>query len=217
MHSTATARSTTSRATTSTTGACAAAPPMRVSAAFTPFVDVLVDARRYDASDDQYRLSAQFRRHRRRGSAARSTSQGILTGSVDFGYGARNYQDPRLANLASPLFDASLIWTATALTTCPLKSDLKPRRDHQPPARPARAARNHARESTTRFAAADALRDGELRDRRLCRHAAAGTRRPPSASSASYNINRDVVLKASASRQFYVSNQPGTNYAATIS
>jgi hypothetical protein len=25
-----------------------------------------------------------------------------------------------------------------------------------------------------------------------------------------------VVLKASASRQFYVSNQPGTSYAATV-
>src|SRR5208282_534198 len=38
------------------------------------------------------------------------------------GYGERNYQDPRLPNLASPLIDASLIWTATPLTTVTLKS-----------------------------------------------------------------------------------------------
>jgi hypothetical protein len=34
--------------------------------------------------------------------------------------------------------------------------------------------------------------------------------------AASYSLNRDVVLKASASRQFYVSSQPGTSYEATI-
>ncbi len=34
--------------------------------------------------------------------------------------------------------------------------------------------------------------------------------------AANLNLNRDVVLKASASRQFYSSTQPGTNYAATV-
>jgi hypothetical protein len=32
----------------------------------------------------------------------------------------------------------------------------------------------------------------------------------------SYNLNRDVVLKASLSRQFYSSTEPGANYAATV-
>ena len=45
-----------------------------------------------------------------------------LTGSLDLGYGARAYKDPRLPDLSSPLFDASLIWTATPLTTVTLKS-----------------------------------------------------------------------------------------------
>ncbi len=45
-----------------------------------------------------------------------------LTGEASFGYGARAYDDPRLRNFGGPLVDASLIWSATPLTTVTAKA-----------------------------------------------------------------------------------------------
>jgi hypothetical protein len=41
----------------------------------------------------------------------------MLTGEVSIGYSARTYSDPRLENLKGLLTSASLVWTATPLTT----------------------------------------------------------------------------------------------------
>ena len=41
----------------------------------------------------------------------------LLTGEAAVGYAMRSYQDPRLNNLQGLLTSASLIWTATGLTT----------------------------------------------------------------------------------------------------
>lgn len=186
----------------------------RVSPVLTPFLDVLVDSRLYDAREDQfgYQRSSDGIAVRVGGEIDLSK---VLTGSVDIGYGLRNYQNPRLANVTSPLFDASLTWTATPLTSVALKSV------------------SSIAETTQAGAAADVQHTTTLEvDHALRRWLAlcgtvsyatdlyAGLPWRDATTtfglSASYNINRDVVLKASASRQFYVSNQPGTNYTATI-
>jgi hypothetical protein len=45
----------------------------------------------------------------------------LLTGQVSGGYGVRRYADPRLPNLRGPVFDTSLVWTATPLTRVTLR------------------------------------------------------------------------------------------------
>jgi hypothetical protein len=41
----------------------------------------------------------------------------LLTGEIALGYTQRTYEDPRLPNIEGLVGDASLIWTASALTT----------------------------------------------------------------------------------------------------
>ena len=185
-----------------------------VSPEFKPFLDVKVDARRYDLGEDQdgYQRDSD-------GAEARVGADieltHLLSGSLDVGYGERHYEDPRLPNLASPLIDASLIWTATPLTTVTLKtvSSL---------GETTIAGASGAAQHATTLAIDHALRRyltltgtfGYLTD------AYVGVPIRDATTSfglaASYNLNRDVVLKASASRQFYSSTEPGTNYAATV-
>ncbi len=44
-----------------------------------------------------------------------------VTGEVSGGYVQRDYEDPRLINLRGPTVDASVIWTASPLTTVTLR------------------------------------------------------------------------------------------------
>jgi hypothetical protein len=113
-----------------------------VSPEFKPFLDVKGDARRYDLGEDQYGYERNSDGVEGRVSADIEFTR-LLTCGLDVGFGERNYQDPRLPNLASPLVDASLIWTATALTTVTLKSVSKPQRNEARPAR--RSARRRWR------------------------------------------------------------------------
>jgi hypothetical protein len=91
-----------------------------ITPGITPFVEGRVDTRQYDQTFD----SSGFAR----------TSDGIaglagttfefsrkLTGEVSGGYAERSYQDARLKDLKGPLTEASLIWSATPLTTVTLK------------------------------------------------------------------------------------------------
>jgi hypothetical protein len=186
----------------------------RASASFRPFFDALVDTRRYDSGVDQYGYQ-----HNSDGVAARIGAEadlaGILTGSVDVGYGERNYQDPRLPNFESPLFDAALVWTVTGLTTVTLKSvsslaettirGASGAAQHATTLEIDHALRRYLTLAGTVGYATDAYAGLPLRDATTTFSLAA-----------SYSLNRDVVVKASASRQFYVSSQPGTSYAATV-
>ena len=181
---------------------------------FKPFLDVKVDTRRYDLGEDQYGYERNSDGVEARAGADVELTR-LLTGSLDVGYGDRNYQDPRLPNLASPLIDAALVWTATPLTTVSLKTTTSLSETTIPGAS---GAAQHA----TTLEIDHALRRyltltgtiGYLTD------AYAGLPLRDATTTfglvASYNLNRDVVLKASASRQFYSSNEPGTNYTATV-
>jgi hypothetical protein len=185
-----------------------------VNPAVKPFLDVLVDTRRYDSGVDQYGYQRDSN-----GVAVRVGAEidlaHSLTGSLDVGYGERNYRDPRLPNLASPLFDAALVWTPTGLTTVTLKSasslgettirGASGAAQHATTLEIDHALRRYITLTGTVGYVTDAYAGIPLRDATTTFGLAA-----------SYSLNRDVVLKASASRQFYVSNQPGTGYAATI-
>jgi len=81
-----------------------------------PFVEASLDTRRHDLEVD----SSGFARNSngttvKAGSTLELTR--VLTGEVALGYTRRNYEDARLEAVAGLIGDASLIWTASALTT----------------------------------------------------------------------------------------------------
>jgi hypothetical protein len=85
-----------------------------------PFVEGLVDTRKFDDSVD----TSGFRRSSngvgaRVGSTFELTRQ--LTGEVSVGYQQRKYDDARLRDLRGFVGDAALIWSATPLTTVTLR------------------------------------------------------------------------------------------------
>jgi hypothetical protein len=87
-----------------------------------PFVQAEGDTRVHDLAFDR----SGFQRDSTGGYAKAGTSfefSRLLTGEIAIGYAARNYVDPRLEPLQGLLTSASLIWTATPLTTARFYSD----------------------------------------------------------------------------------------------
>jgi hypothetical protein len=87
-----------------------------LSPAVKPFVEVEGDTRVHDLQYDRN----GYERDSTGGYGEAGTSfefTRLLTGQVSIGYEARNYVDPRLNRLAGLLTAASLVWTATPLTT----------------------------------------------------------------------------------------------------
>ncbi len=81
-----------------------------------PFVDLLIDDRIHDQTIDY----TGFERDSagvvgQVGSSFELTR--LLSGEISAGYGARSYQDPRLKNIDSPVFNGAIIYAATPLTT----------------------------------------------------------------------------------------------------
>jgi hypothetical protein len=86
----------------------------------TPFVEVTADTRVRDMAIDP---SGFARNSNGVKAVAGSTFElsRTLTGTVSAGYAQRKYDDARLPNLGGPAIDASLVWTATPLTTVTLR------------------------------------------------------------------------------------------------
>jgi hypothetical protein len=87
-----------------------------------PFGEIEGDSRVHDLAFDR----SGFARDSSGGYAKAGTSfefSRLLTGEVSIGYAARSYIDPRLNRLEGLLTSASLVWTATPLTTAKFYSD----------------------------------------------------------------------------------------------
>jgi hypothetical protein len=84
-----------------------------------PFVEVGADMRVHDLNAD----SSGYRRNSN-GFAGRAGAKfeltGVLTGEAALGYSERVYEDPRLANISGVMGNASILWTANALTSVKL-------------------------------------------------------------------------------------------------
>jgi hypothetical protein len=186
----------------------------RLSEAVSPFVELGVDKRIYDSVTDADGYERDSIGGTGKVGATLSFSK-MLNGEMSIGYGAREYQDPRLPNASAPLLNGSLIWSLTPLTTVTLKAQ---------------------------SALADAVIAGDSADvthsyaidvshaltRQITLSASAGyaTDRYIGASlrdstttlalKAEYHLTRDVVLKASATHEQYVSSAPNSNYTADI-
>jgi hypothetical protein len=185
-----------------------------ISPAISPFVEVGFDGRRYDDGVDYAGYARNSNGVVGRGGATLAFTQ-QLTGEASLGYGARAYQDPRLPDMRSPLIDASLIWSATPLTTVTGKAETSLADTITPGAS---GSVQHAytidvahaltRSFTLGVSAGYASDDYvgiPLRDSTTT----LGAR-------AEYHLSRDLVLKASATRQQYESNAPNSNYIANI-
>ena len=94
-----------------------------------PFVEGFVDQRIHDTT---YGTTGYARNSDGVSVTAGSTFEltRLLVGTASAGYADRNYQDPRLANLRGPVFDISLVWTATPLTKVTLRDADHDGRDH---------------------------------------------------------------------------------------
>ncbi len=186
----------------------------QISPFISPFVEVELDARRYDAGVDFNGYARDSDGVLGRGGATLAFTQ-QLTGEASLGYGERAYQDPRLPEMRSPLIDASLIWSATPLTTLTAKAQTNLADTITPGASGAVAqaytidvAHALTRSFTLGVSAGYAIDDYvgvALRDSTMN----LGLR-------AEYHLSRDFVLKASATRQQYASSAPNSNYIANV-
>jgi hypothetical protein len=87
-----------------------------------PFAEIEGDARVHDLRFDR----AFYQRDSSGGYAKAGSSfelTRLLTGEISIGYAARNYVDPRLNRLEGFLTTASLVWSATPLTTAKFFTD----------------------------------------------------------------------------------------------
>ncbi|MEN3346758.1 MAG: hypothetical protein V7632_393, partial [Bradyrhizobium sp.] len=87
-----------------------------------PFAEMEGDSRVHDQRVDR----GGYQRDSNGGYAKAGTSfelTRLITGEVSIGYAARNYVDPRLNRLEGFLTTASLVWSATPLTTAKFFSD----------------------------------------------------------------------------------------------
>ncbi len=85
-----------------------------------PFVEAAVDTRQFDQSVDVSGFKRSSNGLTGRAGASFELTR-LLTGEASIGYQKRDYEDARLTNLRGLIGDASLVWTATELTTVTLR------------------------------------------------------------------------------------------------
>jgi hypothetical protein len=84
-----------------------------------PYVEVEADSRVHDLNTDFFGYQRDSKGLSGLvGSTFKLTN--LLTGDIGIGYGKRTYEDPRLEQISGLIGNASLIWTANALTTVKL-------------------------------------------------------------------------------------------------
>jgi hypothetical protein len=186
----------------------------RLSAAISPFVELGVDRRIYDSVTDSFGYDRDSNGETEKVGATVALSK-MLTGEASVGYGERQYQDPRLPNANAPLINGSLAWSVTPLTTITVK------------------AQSALADAVLAGASADVTHSytidvSHALTRQITLGASAGyatdryigTSLTDSTTTlalkAEYHLSREVVLKASASRQQYVSNAPNSNYVDDV-
>jgi hypothetical protein len=186
----------------------------QISPVITPFMETVIDTRRYDSVVDASGYARSSNGVLGRAGATLALT-GQLTGDASLGYGERQYQDARLPDLRAPLIDASLIWSATPLTTVTLKTstslaDTTNAGDSGAVTRSYTIDVSHALlRNLTLGASAGYLTDvyagAPLHDATT----SFGLR-------ADYNVTRDIVLRASASHAQFISSAPGSNYINNV-
>ena len=179
-----------------------------------PFVEIGTDARRHDVLPDRYgfyrnsdgingKVGSTFELSRK------------LTGEVAVGYLTRKYQDPTLAPVSGVLFDASLLWTASALTTAKL------------------TARTSVDETTLAGVSGIFTREVAVQVDHAFRRWLLGTvkfsdalevyvgsprvdTRYLASAALAYMLSRDWQLKGEYRQEWRTSNEPGNGYSSNV-
>jgi hypothetical protein len=179
-----------------------------------PFTEATFDTRMHDLAVDRFgvrrdsdgvtgRIGTTFEISRK------------LTGEISVGYLTRTYSDPTLPDLNGLIFDGSVLWAATGLTTVRL------------------TAKSTADESTLPGVSGVLRRDGGLQVDHAFRRWLIGTAklgygvdlyrgstreddRYLASVGIVYKLTRDVQMKGELRREWMKSNVPGASYDANI-
>ena len=179
-----------------------------------PFVEVSTDTRVHDLATD---FSGYQRNSKGLTGQAGSTFElsHLLTGEIALGYTNRKYDDPRLEDLNGLVGNASLIWTASALTTVKL------------------SAASTVGEATVPGVSGVLYRDVGLQVDHAFRRWLIGTakigfgqddyvgldrtdNRYSAGLGLTYKLNRNAQLKAEVDQYWLRSNVSGNNYSDTV-
>ena len=186
----------------------------RWTEAFAPYLEFGADARRYDSHDDASGY------HRDSNGAAEVVGATLnfskmLTGEASVGYGERRYQDPRLPNASAPLLNGSLVWEATELTTLTFKAQSAL---GDAVLAGASADITHGYSVELSHALTRAILLGAIAGYATDHYVGVGLDDSTTTLGVKgeYHLNRNVVLKASATRQQFVTNAANGNYIADV-
>jgi hypothetical protein len=179
-----------------------------------PFVEVGTDTRVHDLATD---ISGYQRNSRGFAGAVGSSFEltRLLKGEIGIGYARRTYEDPRLEQIKGLIGEASLIWTANALTTVTLN------------------AKSSIGESTVPGVSGTLYRDVGLQIDHSWRRWLIGTvklgfgiddyvgmsredKRYSAGAGLTYKLNRSVQIKGEFQQNWLRSNVTGNDYAASV-
>ena len=179
-----------------------------------PFAEVGADTRLHDLETD---VSGFQRDSKGVTGKAGSTFEitRVLKGEIGVGYTQRTYEDPRLENVNGLIGDASLIWTATALTTVKFNG------------------KSSVGESTVPGVSGALYRDAGVQVDHAFRRWLIGSvkfgfglddyvgldrtdKRYSAGLGLTYKLNRSMQIKSEIRRDWLRSNVPGTDYTASI-
>jgi hypothetical protein len=179
-----------------------------------PFAEVSADTRKHDLNTD----FSGYQRDSNGITGKAGTSfklRGTLTGEIALGYTTRNYEDPRLSDIGGLIGEASLIWTASALTTAKLTGT------------------STVGESTVPGVSGVLYRDVGVQVDHAFRRWLIGTvkagygnddyvglsrddNRYSLGIGLTYKLNRMLQIKGEIDQNWLRSNQPGNNYSETL-
>ncbi|MFV0279259.1 MAG: outer membrane beta-barrel protein [Rhodoblastus sp.] len=196
-----------------------------VSPLFKPFVEATVDKRTYDNTTDVNGFLRNSHGYSVRAGATFEID-GKLRGEASAGYIERDYKDPRLVKLRGPTIDASLIWTATPLTTVTLRGTTTVNETTVPNASGAiaRSATVEIAHELLRNVKISGLASYQVTTYKGDFNAAAFTggstglneRTITGAVKAEYSLTRTVVIKASYAYERLKSTAQGADYTSNI-
>ena len=185
-----------------------------LSPGLTPFGEMIADSRVHDLNTD----SSGYQRNSKGvtgkiGAKFELTRQ--LTGEAALGYTLRAYEDPRLEDISGLIGDASLIWTANALTAVKL------------------VGRSTIGESTIPGVSGVLYRDIGLQVDHAFRRWLVGSlkfgfgvddyvgndrldKRYSAGAGVTYKLNRSLQVKSEFRQDWLQSNAPGASYTASV-
>lgn len=179
-----------------------------------PYVEATVDTRKRDQSVDTLGFARDSSGISARVGTTFELSR-ILTGQIAAGFAERSYADSRLPGVSAPTVDASLVWTATPLTTATFKAatTINETTVTNSPGYVAHAGSIEISHALFRNLTLSALGSVAVNDY-------AGVSLHETAYSAglklAYNITRSVVVNGSFTHDRLVSTAPGSDYTANV-